>query len=660
MKLNQAGASGILRPMQKQNKFNLIVKLAVVLAGIISLVACSVIPKPSRQSSVRPAQVVEPGATTPAAMATPLTQQQPATSPWDYIALSQKAAGAQKHAYLLDAIEGFLDLNQAATARTLLEQLENQPLTQNLFIRKQILLAQSFFLAQQYRKSEALLRPLSNAPGLEPKSAARLLLLRAQSLAALGNPESALRLLAGREPLLSTPDAQDENQDAIWRVLALLEPEHLETLRSDTGHPVLADWADLAILSQRFGWNPHGLKVQLEHWRQLHPAHPASNRLVPQTLHNLGNSITQYRKVALLLPLTSGFGSAAQAVYDGFAMMQEADSNPLKPQVVLYDTGDNAELVGFYYQAAVREGAELVVGPLGKIAVDSLVSGNDLSVPTLLLGNTDTVSGRRDVFQFGLSPEDEAREVARKAFEDGHRIAAALYPETDWGRRQLGAFSEQWFALGGTLAESSVYIPERQDHAQTIKLMLNVDESESRHRALEQFTGESLEFVAKRREDLDFIFLIARSRQGRQIKPQISFHKGQGIPVYAISQIYSGDMDKVKDLDLDGVEFGDMPWLLLDSGVNRFIRENLPRGNSYQNQSLDRLFGLGMDIYQLLFRLEQMKTNPLLVFKGATGRLNLAADGKISRRLEWARFVEGKPRPIGWEAAVSLTDTSAR
>ncbi|KAA3624519.1 MAG: penicillin-binding protein activator, partial [Proteobacteria bacterium] len=607
-----------------------------LLTSLLAVGACNF--TPPRQGTVTTPVVSAPmpeAPVSPPATATPLGQESQATSPWDSVTLARQASGTRRYAYMLDAIEGFLDLGQAATARTLLEQLDAEPLPQPMEIRRRILLARSHFEEQQYARVESILAPLGATPGIDADSASDIMMLRARSLAAVDNPKDALRLLTQREPLLTDPDEVAENQDTIWRVLAMLDVGELSALRDDGSRRILGQWADLALLSQQLGWNPHAFREQMQRWRQTNPSHPASRDLIPRTLERLGDSLTQYRKVALLLPLSSGFGAAAQAVYDGFSLMYEADTNPRKPLVTLYDTGENAELIGFYYQAAVRDGAELVLGPLGKVAVDALAAADtELTVPTLLLGNTDaSYAGRRNVFQFGLSPEDEARQVARKAFAEGHRVAAILYPETDWGLRQLDAFSSMWRSLGGTVAETNVYQAEGQDHSQAIKLMLNLDESETRHRRLEGVVGSDLHFVPKRREDLDFVFMIARSNQGRLLKPQINFHKGQGLAVYAISQVYSARNETVKDIDLDGVVFGDMPWLLLDGGINRAIRQDLPNGGKYLHDPLDRLFALGIDTYQLLFRLEAMKANPLLEFQGATGLLSLAPDGSIARQL---------------------------
>ncbi|MFT5110968.1 MAG: outer membrane PBP1 activator LpoA protein [Parasphingorhabdus sp.] len=628
-----------------------VITLSILLGGCAAS-SYLPIPKTKHQPSVQPVVVPQPESKV-VVTTTALQDDQGATSPWHYIKLSRQASGVQHNDYLLDAIEGFLDLSQDATARTMLEGLQVETFNPVQQQRHLLLLARSHYLAGQYKRSEKILKRLAEKPGLDRGMTSNILLLRAKSQSALSNPEAALRFLVAREPFLQQHGEILHNQNTIWRVLSLIGVETLNQVHITSPLPTLSKWAELALLSQRTGWNTHLMQQQLETWQQLNPAHPASQILIPDLLANLGEVLTQYDTVAILLPLTSGFGAAAKAFFDGFSVMQTRDTNPLKPRVLVYDIGDRPELASFYYKAAIREGAQLVIGPLGKSAVDTLVQEQELHVPTMLLGNTDTIpQGKKNVFQFGLSPEEEAREVAKRAFADGHRIAAILHPEIDWGIRQVEAFTEQWLSLGGQIAESAAYSEQRSDHTQTIKLLLNVDESETRRRKLRQKLGVSLEFLARKRQDLDFIFLTARSDSGRLLKPQLNFYNASSIPVYSISQIYSGAGETVKDLDLDGIVFGDMPWMVIESGSSKFMRDNLPEANQYRGKSLDRLFALGLDTYQLLFRLEQMKNSPTLSFQGSTGRLKLRPDGVISRELEWSRFNQGKPVSVGWESAL--------
>ena len=646
----------------RQSLYPITNKILCCVAVTGLLAGCSVsqylpVPKSQPQPVSRPVTVqpkpVEPKAPQSTATTTALEQDAVATSPWDYVKLARQENPLERVDHLLEAISGFLDLNQQATARTLLEGLETEPKTTTQQQRYMLLLARSHYLSKNYRRSESILKQLAEQSGLDRPTIAEILLLRAKAQSAMSQPEAALRLLVAREPFLDDELSILDNQNTIWRVLSLIPQKTLSQMHLTSPLVTVSKWAELALLNHHTGWNTHNLQQQLDNWRQLNPDHPASGSLIPDLLNNLGDVLTQYNTVALLLPLTSGFSAAAKAFFDGFSLMQTRDTNPIKPRVLVYDIGERPELAGFYYDAAIREGAQLVIGPLGKQAVDALVQETELQVPTLLLGNSDTIpQGKRNVFQFGLSPEEEAREVAKRAFSDGHRVATILHPKADWGIRQVEAFTEQWTALGGEIAESAIYVEQQSDHTQTIKLLLNIDESENRRRVLRRKLGVDLEFLPRKRQDVDFLFMVARANNGRLLKPQLNFHNASDIPVYSISQIYTAGADQVKDLDLDGVQFGDMPWLVVDSGSSQYIRENLPGANQYQGQTLDRLFALGLDTYQLLFRLEQMKRSPTLSFQGSTGRLRLRPDGVIARELEWVKFEQGVPVGVGWESAL--------
>src|SRR5690606_38301581 len=150
--------------------------LVVVAATAAGLAACAIQPPP-RQQPTGPQVIEAPRADEPAATTTPLAETGAATSPWDYIALARQASGEQRSVYILDAIEGFIDLGQSATARTLLEQLEAEPLPAPLAARREILLARSYFEEGQYDRVEAILRPLSGTPGLDASNAAAAMLL---------------------------------------------------------------------------------------------------------------------------------------------------------------------------------------------------------------------------------------------------------------------------------------------------------------------------------------------------------------------------------------------------------------------------------------------------------------------------------------------------
>ena len=96
----------------------------------------------------------------------------------------------------------------------------------------------------------------------------------------------------------------------------------------------------------------------------------------------------------------------------------------------------------------------MVIGPLDKESVAQLNRAMELEVPVLALNQVPSEGlPSPDLYQFGLSPEDEAIQVADRAWTDGFSIAVALTPAGDWGDRIASAFRERWEELGGVLAE---------------------------------------------------------------------------------------------------------------------------------------------------------------------------------------------------------------
>jgi outer membrane PBP1 activator LpoA protein len=152
-----------------------------------------------------------------------------------------------------------------------------------------------------------------------------------------------------------------------------------------------------------------------------------------------------------------------------------------------------------------------------------------------------------------------------------------------------------------------------------------------------------MEFTPRRREDIDFIFLIANPRKGRQIKPTLAFNFAEDIPVYALPSIYDGAVNQSENRDLDGIVFTDAPWLLdsadpLKSEVSENLRQTLG--------PLQRLRAMGIDSFRLYPRLQQMANQQIPNLRGTTGTLTMMENQRIQRKLEVARFVDGLAEPL--------------
>lgn len=564
----------------------------------------------------------------------------------EYERLAQNVAPPLKQQYLLNAVEALIKGGQVPSARTRLDAISIAGLDPSFIAQKSVLEARLALADGDAKRALGYLDEAMRTPNLSATTLGSIYEARAQAELQLGRPIEAVRHYIQRERYL-TGDAATENQTVLWRTLEPLPPERLRAELGVATDPILAGWLELALAMQESAGNGAAIAQGLAQWRARYPNHPAGRPLLESL--NLGTPTLTSRieRIAILLPLTSDYAIAAQAVRDGFLAMHATTPEPERPKVVIYDLGPNPELAPQVYERAVREGAQIIVGPLGREAVDEIVRRAGLSVPTLLLSHTDErPAGPARLFQFGLPPEQEARQAAERAYLDGCRQAALLYPSGAWGERMAGAFSGHWQRLGGLILASQPFAENDTDYSDPIKRLLNVTGSESRAAALAKRTGQKLEFDSRPRQDIECIFLASNPRSARLIKPQLNYHHARNVPVYATSHIYAGKPDRTLDLDLDGIRFGDMPWMLVQNGRIAQLRQSLQRDWPYAGTDLDRLYALGIDSYAILWQLNRISAESSARYLGVTSGLSLDREGRLHRQLAWARFRNGEPRLV--------------
>jgi outer membrane PBP1 activator LpoA protein len=258
---------------------------------------------------------------------------------------------------------------------------------------------------------------------------------------------------------------------------------------------------------------------------------------------------------------------------------------------------------------------------------------------------TDTGAGPTSgLYQFALSPEYEARLVAEYAWFAGHVNAAVLAPEGAWGGRVAAAFADAWQDLGGSVVEIQRYLNDGSDMSSPVSKLLNIDESDARYSSLKKVLGTDVKREARRRQDVDFVFMAAFPRQARQLRPQLEFHRAQGMPVYSTSHVYSGIVDPEADRDINGVVFGDMPWVLEPAHTGAQLRRDVSALWADSMSAFMRLYAFGGDAYYLVKELGTLRSQHYAEFDGLTGKLSLNENNRINRRLVWARFRKGTPR----------------
>ncbi len=541
--------------------------------------------------------------------------------------------------YQLTATELYFDAELYNDGMQLYASLPNTLNTETLRPRLLILRAYNTLATGDY---EAAIDQLPPTRSLTDRTLqVRALELQSRAYALNNAPDQALKSRVLLEGVLQTPKAIELNRTKIASMLAALDMNTLRTIAQTPGGSVYRGWLEYSALTRRQASMAPELYVQRNNaWRARYPNHPASY------LEFAGTQISDTMptgiitdQVALLLPLTGQFSEIGDAIKTGFiaARFDAAGTSNIK----LYDTKSDTGTAIQQYERATAEGASLIVGPLNKSAVINLTVGNRITVPTLSLNYVgEDMPGNENLFQFGLLPEDEARDGANYALKQNHRKAIVIASDSPISQRQSSAFEAQFINGGGEILATDVVAADSYDFSQQLTKILDINSSHSRKRRLETLLETNIEFEPSIRGDIDVIFMAVDSEQALLLRPQLKFQHAGKVPLISTSQVFSGDSDADRDGDLTGVKYNDIPWTLTDVPNNSPLYRVISQ--SHQD-SIQKLIALGIDAYQLHTQLDNMRLDPTLSIEGKTGALSLAEGNRIRRRLEWAEFQEGIP-----------------
>ena len=439
----------------------------------------------------------------------------------------------------------------------------------------------------------------------------------------------------------SLPEKTQALHNRIWAILSSMPARQVEQLSQQPANSYYEQgWYELALgsatatdLSQQ--------STQLEQWRILWQSHPAQ-QTPPESVEAVTNAETiTAEHIALLLPMSGKLKKPAEAIMAGFmtAHYNAVRSGKTTARVTILDSTLITAPEQLYLIAEEKQ-IDLIVGPLQKEMVANLINFGPAPIPTLTL-NTLPDSQQSNIYQFGLSIEDEAIQAAQRAWQDQHRKVLLYTPDTEWGQRAASAFTKEFTGLGGLVLDSYSY--ERgANYSEQIATLLGTELSAQRRIELSQIIGERPDFEERRRQDIDAIFLSAQPQAARQIKPTLAFHYAGKVPVYATSHIYSGSEATIEDQDLNGIRFVISPWLSEEPTTAHL---QLAQLKDNTDSRFGRLYALGIDAFQLFPYLAQLSASPAAKINGETGVLSIS-NNQLYRTLNWNIFKQGAPQPL--------------
>jgi len=432
--------------------------------------------------------------------------------------------------------------------------------------------------------------------------------------------------LIARDRLLANADDRLANQRMIVDGIRAAVLRGGDARAPAGADPVLAGWLELGRIIADTQAGALGAQRRLQSWRERYPAHPASESLWKGLAERPVAASDLPHQVALLLPLSGRAASAGSAVRDGFLSAYYDNGSASRPRLKIYDVA--ARDAPSSYLQALADGNDFVVGPLTREEVAALATLADGRATTLALNFLpDGVQVPDRFYQFALSPEDEARLAARRIVADGRMSGVTLVPQSDWGRRVQAAFAAEFAAAGGQVVDHADYLPSTADFNDLLRRLLRT-------------TGQR---GSTPRADAQFIFVAAQPVYGRLIRTQLRFNYASALPMYATSDIY--DPAGSGNVDLDGVIFPDMPWVIDPQGASASARDTAERVWPGRNGQFDRLHAFGYDAFRLIVELRRLRAGNSTPLPGVTGRLVVDGQGRVHRELDWAQIVGGRPVP---------------
>jgi len=329
----------------------------------------------------------------------------------------------------------------------------------------------------------------------------------------------------------------------------------------------------------------------------------------------IGNA-TPAPLISLLLPLDApAFAGVAAAVQSGCnAAFSQAGT---RPQLEVVRTDGSASSIADGWAGAARRSSNIIIGPMTRSAVSALAASllsrqSADSAPTapvtlaLNLPEEGLPQLPPRFYSFGLAVEQEARAIARSAWIEGLRNVIVVQGRGAIDRRTSQAFADEWMAYGGRIVDIRDF-DTGADPASLEALRSQLAKSEA-----------------------DFIFLSADARHARSVRPYL----GSQATVFSTSQVNDGRPEPGALVDLIGIRFVDMPWLLQPDHPAVMV---YPR-NPALGPDLQRFHALGIDACRIAALIASGSRR--IDIDGVTGHLELNLEGTAT---PLARTVRREP-----------------
>ena len=399
------------------------------------------------------------------------------------------------------------------------------------------------------------------------------------------------------------------------------------------------------------------------------PAEPLAEAVEP-----LAPAAPPQTKVGLLLPLSGARADVGLAILNA-AELALFDLAGERFALVIRDTRGTPEGAAAAAEAALAEGAELILGPLFSTSAEAVqpIAGA-AAVPMITFSNNNAIAGPQS-FVMGVTPRTQVDRVVDYAVAQGLRRFAVLAPENDYGAVVVRALQEAVFRNGVEMSRVVFYDPRSTDVSAEVQVISDFSQrraaAEAQRRDLQGRTDEAAQRALQRLRGVetigplafDAILLPASGQQLLSVAPLLAYYDVDQTQARFIGTALWEDPAVLSEPTLHGGWFPAPPPTLWNTFRQRYK-------DSF-GDTPPRVASLGYDAVALAAVLEQRASSQSaflvytpeaitqsLGFAGIDGIFRFLPSGQVQRGLavleiQRAGFVERDPAPTSFPTGIN-------
>ena len=198
------------------------------------------------------------------------------------------------------------------------------------------------------------------------------------------------------------------------------------------------------------------------------PSRPTAYHVTPDFM--VGRDV---KRVAVLLPFSHSSSSVRSQASDLLASVEMAlfDQGGSDILILPKDTAGDARKTANVTQEAIREGADVIIGPLfANNVISAANSAREAKIPVIAFSNDRSAAGG-GAYLLSFPPEEEVARIVDYAVLNGIDRFAFMGPSSTYSRRVETALRFEVARRGGAVVGSEFYSPDNQapvDEAQRL------------------------------------------------------------------------------------------------------------------------------------------------------------------------------------------------